>query len=121
MTNLSKVTVSESIEPPRQFANGRLKRIFVGEQEIRAGWGVLLFIAIFLILWALMNRALSHFVALDDNRPIPLGLAVLTESCLVLVVFLATWVMARVEKRTLLCYGYSGEHRWLRLASGVGW
>jgi uncharacterized protein len=68
-----------------------------------------------------MNRVLGHFVLLDENRPIPLSLGVLTESCLVLVVLLATWVMARIEKHPLLCYGYRGQHRLLRLTSGAGW
>jgi CAAX protease family protein len=98
-----------------------LRRVFIGVQGIGAGWSLLIFAVIFLTLQTVMIRILGHFVALDQNRPIPLSLGILTESCLVLVISLATWVMARVEKRSLLSYGFRGEHRLLRLATGAGW
>jgi hypothetical protein len=83
-----------------------LRRVFTGEQGIRAGWSVLIFAAIFLILLTSMIRALGHFVAVYENRPIPLRVGILAESSFVLAVLLATWVMARIEKHPLLCYGY---------------
>ena len=101
--------------------SGRLRWVFVGEQGLRVGWGALLFVAIYLSLEAAVTKVLGHFILLDMKGPIPLRFALLPESCEVLVVLIATWVMARIEKRPLLSYGYSGEHKLIRLVSGMAW
>jgi hypothetical protein len=53
--------------------------------------------------------------------PIPLSLAILQESSEVLCVLAATWAMARIEKRPLLSFGYTGDHKLIRLVSGAMW
>lgn len=98
-----------------------LRNVFVGERGIRSGWSALLFVTIYVVLEAVVNAALGHFVSLQVKGAIPPSLALLREFCEVLVVMVATWVMARVEKRRLLSYGYTGYHRLLRFASGVMW
>ncbi len=98
-----------------------LARIFVGKTGIRAGWSALLFIAIYLILDAIATTVLSHFVVLEPKGPLPPLLVLLQESCGVLVVLLATWVMARIEKRSLASFGYAGGNKLIRLASGMVW
>lgn len=64
---------------------------------------------------------LKHFVPVELPGPIPLGLGLLQESCEVLVVFVATLVMARIENRRVFSYGYIGDHKVIRLASGAVW
>jgi membrane protease YdiL (CAAX protease family) len=98
-----------------------LRRVFFGEQGIRAGWSVLLFVAIFQILETGAIAALGHFVSLKPKGPIPPTLALIRESCEVLVVLAATWVMARIEKRRLLSFGYTGDDKMIRLVSGATW
>jgi uncharacterized protein len=98
-----------------------LRRAFFGEQGIRAGWSVLLFVAMFQILETGTIAALSRFVSLKPKGPIPPTLALIRESCLVIAVFAATWVMARIEKRRLFSFGYAGGDKVLRLASGAIW
>jgi uncharacterized protein len=93
--------------------------VFVGEQGIRAGWNVLLFAAIYWLMQTAVMAALGRFVSLDMTGPIPLRLGLLQESCQVLAVAVATLVMARIEKRSLLSYGHLGEHKLIRLATGV--
>jgi uncharacterized protein len=39
----------------------------------------------------------------------------------VVLVFLATWVMARIERRSVVSYGYTDGRKLLKLASGVAW
>jgi len=78
-----------------------LRQVFLGERGIRAGWSVLLFVAIFQVLETGAIAALSHLVSLKPTGPIPATLALIRESCEVLVVLAATWVMARIEKRRL--------------------
>jgi hypothetical protein len=45
MSNLSKTTMPDPTRPYRPFTL-TLRRVFVGEQGIRAGWSVLIFAAI---------------------------------------------------------------------------
>jgi membrane protease YdiL (CAAX protease family) len=95
-----------------------LRRLFVGEQGIRAGWSMLLFAAMIWILQTVVTAMLGRFVSLDSSGPAPLGLGLLIESCDLLVVAAVTWVMARIENRPLLSYGYTGDHKLMRLATG---
>jgi hypothetical protein len=50
VSNLSKTTRSELPSSSNRSVSLTLRRVFVGEQGIRAGWSVLLFAAIFWIL-----------------------------------------------------------------------
>jgi uncharacterized protein len=97
----------------------RLRRVFVGEQGIRAGWSALLFLTIYRVLDAIVTAALGHCISLDVKGPIPLTLALVQESGDVLNVFLATWLMAHIEHRPLLSYGYTGDHKVIRFMGGA--
>jgi CAAX protease family protein len=118
MSNLSKAAMPDPTGSYRPLGL-TLKRVFVGEQGIGAGWSVLIFAAIFWILQTVVLAALGHFMALDPPGPIPVSLGFLQESCQVLVVAAATLVMARIEKRSFLSYGYIDQHKLVRLATGV--
>ena len=100
--------------------SGKLRRVFVGERGLRVGWSVLLFAAIYLILDNVVTGILGHFIALDATS-ISLTQALLQEGRETLIVLLATWVMARIEKRPLLSYGYTDVHKAIRLVSGAAW
>jgi hypothetical protein len=110
---------NDSTVSPRSSRHPAIRRIFIGEQGIRAGWSVLLFLAIFLALEKAVTLALTHFISFDPTKSIPLGLGLLQESAALLVVFLATWIMARIERRPILSYGYTGEYSAIRLVAGV--
>lgn len=123
LSGLPKMDNSHQIDAshpaPQQSAGVRsLRRVFVGDQGIRAGWSVLLFAAIIWGLQTITNAVLGRFVSLDVSGPVPLGLELLMESCDLLVVAAVTWVMARIENRPLLSYGYTDDRRLIRLASG---
>lgn len=121
VTNSSETKLSDVVQPNRLSGRETLRRVFLGEQGIRAGWSALLFIAIYLILETVTLAVLRHFISLEIKGPISLTLAVFQESCEVMVVLLATWVMARIENRRLFSYGYIGDHKIIRLVSGVAW
>lgn len=101
--------------------NVTLRRVFFSGQGLRVGWSVLLFAAIFWLLQTAVMEGLGRFVTLDATGPIPLRRGLLQESCQVLVVAAATFVMARIEKRSLLSYGYIDQHKLIRLVAGVFW
>ncbi len=64
---------------------------------------------------------LDRFIRLKPSGPIPLSLALIRESWEVLIVFTATGVMARIEKRQVLSFGYMGSGKLIRLVSGAVW
>jgi len=121
MTDSLKKGATAAVEDYRLANTRTLPRIFIGEQGLRAGWSALLFVFIYLLLDTGVTWALGRFASLEANGPVPLWLALLQESGEVLVVFVATWIMARLENRPLLSYGYIGERRMTRLMSGAAW
>lgn len=99
----------------------RLKRIFVGSQGLRAGWSALLFVAVYQVVHVALMAVLAHFFSLEPQGEIPIAPALIQESFELFAIFLATWVMARIERRPVLSYGYAGHHRLVRLLSGAVW
>jgi hypothetical protein len=73
--NLSQTKPHDLTEAASSSVNGALRRIFVGEQGIRAGWSALRFVAIYLILNTVATAMLGRFVALAPKGPIPPELA----------------------------------------------
>ena len=91
------------------------------QNEVRAGWSALLFVAICLALNFMVTAALGHFVELDPKGPLPPAQVFLQESSDVVVVLLATWFMSRIERRPIRTFGYGGDHKAIRLCSGAVW
>ena len=101
---------------------------FLGPHGLRAGWSVLLFALIFLCTdflagWALrpLLHKLSHGQTLrpgaHDALPVSFGLAI--EAVQASGMFVATIVMAFLERRSILAYGYQGKARAVRFLSGL--
>src|SRR5882724_10467402 len=105
----------------RASVNSMLRLIFVGEYGIRAGWSALLFVTIYLILDRIATAGLNHFVMLEPRGPLPPTLVFLQETSGVLVLFLATGTMARIEHRPLLSFGFVDDFGGIRLVGGVAW
>jgi len=114
--------VSEKLDVTlREPRNGAWKRIFVGGQGLRIGWSVLLFVAIYQVVHVALMAILGHFFSLEPDGAIPVTPALFQESFELFAIFLATWVMARIERRPVLSYGYTGDHRLIRMGSGMVW
>jgi membrane protease YdiL (CAAX protease family) len=121
MGNSSETKPDVFAEADSLSAKDRLRPIFVGKSGIRAGWSALLFVALYLILSTVITTALSRFVELEPRGPLPPAVVFLQESSDVLVILLATWIMARLENRPFLSFGYRGDHVLTRLFSGMVW
>ncbi len=95
--------------------------IVLGPQGLRAGWSILIFAALCAILIIGAQIFVGPLLHVNLNTPIgPLkGLAM--ELCQFVPVVIATWVMARLERRPLLSYGYQGPARTVRFISGIVW
>jgi membrane protease YdiL (CAAX protease family) len=80
--------------------------VFYGPGGLRAGWRLLLFLAILSILFsgtAIVFRSLALRTRLGDG--LTPGTALLGEGIPFLIVLVASWIMTKVEGRTLGDYG----------------
>src|SRR5580698_7872624 len=79
--------------------------ILKGPNGLRAGWRLLIFVAILVPLGYSATRgvdALTHRLHADGSTP--LG-AVLSIDFLLVPLLIATWIMSRIERRTFADYG----------------
>lgn len=113
----------ESSGPAKPARRSLLARLFVGPAGIRAGWSLLIYtaiigavsLAVFLPATAFVSpRALESMKAMASPGPFALA-----EAAQVLVVAIATAVMALIERRSPLSYGLAGPRRGGRLLAGV--
>jgi hypothetical protein len=106
---------------PQPAASSRfgLHEIFVGADGLHAGWGLLLFVVFWEAFKALLYPlVLSLLTAPRDPHSMHAGRVIPLEGAGVACVLAATWVLSRVEGRTVTDYGLS-DRRALR-NFGVG-
>jgi CAAX protease family protein len=102
-------------EPPGQsFGHD----IIIGPNGIRAGWRLLIFFAVLSLLFtaeALISRAITHHRA----RPAFFSARelLLVEALSFFIVLFASWIMARMEARSIATYGLP----WRRAFGGRFW
>ncbi|HEY5056815.1 MAG TPA: type II CAAX endopeptidase family protein [Acidobacteriaceae bacterium] len=100
-----------------------LHYILFGPEGLRAGWGIILFVAIY----AAMERCLVPVRAvLLHAQPVKGGLlsfrqVLSLESAGILALIVATWLMARLERRTVADYGLAAQHRTHYFLRGLVW
>ena len=94
--------------------------VFLGSNGLRAGWGVLLFVIFYCLFFVLIGRVMQHL--LEPARHITIltvKLAYSVEMVQLLPAILATALMAAIERRSLLAYGYQSTARAVRFLSGL--
>jgi membrane protease YdiL (CAAX protease family) len=117
-------------EPPNQAPlapakHFTLRSIFVGADGLRAGWSLLIFIA----LMAAVLKGVSVLGNLLHLFPkpgvgsgeIPIAFAFVGESIPLLATLLITWIMSRIEKRPNSVYGLGGQRTLPNFLAGLGW
>jgi uncharacterized protein len=103
-------------EPPKH----RMHWVFIGPNGIRAGWGVLLFVLLYLVFFVFMGWVFrSDLLQVRQVKALSVRLGLIIEITQCLPAILATWVMAAIERRPLLAYGYQGPARTVRFFSGL--
>lgn len=96
--------------------------IFFGPQGVlRAGWSILIFAILCAILIIGSQIFVGPLLHVDLNAPIGPMKGLAMELCQFVPAVVATWVMARLERRPLLSYGYQGPARAVRFFSGIVW
>jgi uncharacterized protein len=102
----------------------RSHKIFIGKDGLRAGWSLLIAVALFSVLFPAVNT-LAHKVHLVaphalESEPSP-GPVFIAEILAFLVTCLVTWIMSKIERRPISVYGLGGESKLPRLLIGAFW
>lgn len=124
-TNEQSVPIDIALNTPSP-APSTLHKVFIGKDGLRAGWSLLIFIA---LLAALLYCA--HIVALKIHPPAPKSSkaniemsatsAIIGEAIPFLVILLATWIMSRIERRRNSVYGLGGSRKVPNFFAGLAW
>lgn len=103
-----------------------LRKIFIGKDGLRAGWSLLIFIALFAAIVFCVNfvghklyptDAKTAKTASDES----IRRALINESIPLLVTLLVTWIMSKIERRRNSVYGLGGRHKLAHFLAGPGW
>jgi membrane protease YdiL (CAAX protease family) len=124
LSNDLTLTPPEPIPPSEPPA---IQKIFIGKDGLRAGWSLLIFIA---LLAGLMScaRVIGHMLhpfaprtakAAWDVSATPL--LFIGECIPFLVTLLATWIMAKIERRPNSVYGLGGSRKLPNFFAGLAW
>ena len=95
--------------------------IFLGPNGIRAGWGILLFCMLWLVLFLGLQWVCLPLLHWEPGRPMPPRAGIVVELCQFIPALLATTILAMFEHRSVTSYGFQGSSGVLRLLSGMIW
>jgi membrane protease YdiL (CAAX protease family) len=100
-----------------------LRWVFLGEQGLRAGWSIALFLVLSVLFIAVLGASAQAIAKNLHHQPktgslTPLA-GLIGESILVLAILGAGALMAKLEGRRLLDYNLTGPRRLLHFASGA--
>jgi membrane protease YdiL (CAAX protease family) len=98
----------------------------IGKDGLRAGWSLLIFVAIFAAIAFCVNR-IAHKLhppsphAANIPSEIPIGLGFINESVPLLMTLLITWIMSKIERRPNSVYGFGGRRKLSHFLAGLAW
>jgi len=95
--------------------------VLIGPRGLRAGWGILLFLAFWLVVSIGAQWVLRPVLQWNPKGPMPPGTGIIVELAQFVPMAIATWLMSKIEQRPATAYGFQGQARFLRFASGLGW
>jgi uncharacterized protein len=146
----SELTSPTEAEVALSSQTSLLEKIFFGREGLRAGWGLLIFIAMIAgsfyaihlvrIATERRNSAANVTQATDGNqensnlsagatsensaeasKPLPPREAFIREGPALLIVILATFIMSRIERRPFGVFGLGGTRRLPQFLAGLFW
>jgi hypothetical protein len=119
-------TLILTTEPAPPAQPSTLRKVFIGKEGLRAGWSLLIFIAIFAAM-GFCVRIIGHKLhapdpsALKPGMEIPPLTGILFQGLNCLVVLLITWIMSKIERRPISVYGFRDERKLPHFFAGVAW
>ena len=131
MSQGPEVHVDGQLQPDRTLIQpapppSTLRKIFVGRDGLRSGWGLLIFIALFASLAFCVNVIARKLGAPDPNSAKPGAeitpfFGIVSEGGGLLLVFLVTWIMAKIERRPFSVYGLGDARKLAHFFAGMAW
>lgn len=109
--------------PPQPSA---LHKIFIGKDGLRAGWSLLIFVAIMAALIVAVN-VIGHKLfppnprAAKDASVITIKAGFIQEFIPFVLVVLVTWIMSKIERRPNSVYGLGGNRKLPHFFAGLVW
>jgi membrane protease YdiL (CAAX protease family) len=103
-----------------------LGKIFIGKHGLRAGWGLLIFIALFAAV-AFCANFVGHKLQPSAAKAAKTGsetspaFGFIAESILFLISILVTWIMSKIERRPNSVYGLGGRRKLPHFLAGLAW
>lgn len=112
-------------EPGALTQPSRLSKIFIGKDGLRAGWSLVIFIALFAGL-AFGVNFIGHKVhppapKTANATEISLKRGFISEAIPFLMTLLVTWIMSKIERRPMSVYGFGGRRRVPNFLAGLAW
>jgi CAAX protease family protein len=102
-----------------------LYRIFFGKDGLRAGWGLLIFIALMFAFLQGMTAflKLTHFAPKLNPGQSEIGptFGFYAEFLPFFITLVVTWIMSKIEKRPNVVYGLGGKHPLSYFFAGLAW
>ena len=97
-------------DPQAPPADSTTKRIFIGPSGLRAGWRLLIFMAIVMAMSKVAQMTIRRFfpAALDPTQLTPMRIIV-PDLLFCFILAVAVWIMSRIEGRRLGQYGLPGS------------
>src|ERR1700733_12026932 len=112
-------------DPQTPPADSTSKRIFIGPNGLRAGWRLLIFIAIIMAMSAVARIILKRFypAALDPTQLTPMRI-IAPDLLVCFILAVAAWIMSKMEGRRPGQYGLPRsealrKHFWVGLLIGL--
>lgn len=118
------------VEPPMKRPPV-LRFIFFGPHGLRPGWGLLLFVIVFLVLSGVSTVVVHklHPISVKTVEQRKLEAAtgekpqfmLITEGTGFALIALTSWIMSRIERRPVARYGFGGRRKVGRFFAGFAW
>ena len=123
LNNNATLTPVEPI-PPAQPTT--LHKIFIGNDGLRAGWSLLIFIAIFAVIAFCANRIghkLHPPAPKTGNAPTEISpsFGYIAELIPFLITVFVTWIMSKIERRPHSVYGFGDSRKLQHFFAGMAW
>lgn len=114
----------ESLSPAQPSA---LRKIFIGKDGLRAGWSLLIFVAIFAAI-AICVRIIGHKIhppapkaANAPPEPASPSFLFIAESIPLIITVFVAWIMSKIERRPVSVYGLGGQRKLAYFSRGLTW
>ena len=99
--------------------DSKLRFVFVGNEGLRAGWSVLIFVLISALILAIGSFVIRKTHLMPSGSPdISLSFGFIYEGVSAFAALFATWIMSKIERRER-SYGYGGPHRLKLFVAGL--